>query len=64
MDEQDKKTLDVENMSDEELENVSDEDLEEIAAGCRRPPVDPRELREFIANGGTIREFMQQKANK
>ncbi len=60
MDEQDKKPLDAENMSDEELENLSEEEMEEIVGGFTGPPVDHKtELPKFLANGGTFKEYMQ-----
>ncbi len=57
MDEQDKKPLDVENMSDEECENMSDEELEEIAGGVILPK-QRAERAEFLKNGGTQREWL------
>ncbi len=59
MDEQDKKPLDVENISDEEFENMSDEELEEIAGGVwRNPEKQKAERAEFLKNGGTQREWL------
>ncbi len=80
MDEKDKKALDIENISSEELENMSDEELDEISGGVIRdrgrwsPEAWKKmakarekfkmEYKEFLANGGTFGEFMQQEMKK
>ncbi len=56
MDEQDKKPLDAENMSDEELD--------EVAGGIVQSQRERKQLRKFLEGGGTIEEWHQKLKNR
>ncbi len=56
MDEQDKKTVDVKNLSDEELD--------ELAGGIHAPLDQRKKFRKFLERGGTVEEWQQKLKNR